>query len=343
MNTDKLNNELWKQIKWGYSILALVCYYTFFQSFYNLIAYGVVIPEDTILGTLKSIFENFVPTCVTFFLNIFIVFRIFTSFPSNIKIILDAIASLLALSVLNFCYIAFKGLNFSLVNWAGTIFNDVFIFLGIEVYHYVLKFRASMIRERKTTALATNYKYEALVARLNPHFLFNSLSLLYLLIPSDTSKAQNFVITLSHMYRYVLSKLQSRRVELTEELAFIDTYEKAIMIGNDGAFKIRYTNRELAQGKWLIPCTLQLLVENVVRHNKMSEQTPMIADISISEEHIIVSNPKRPKPSGYSSKIGLDYITQMYGDLGKQVEILDEETMFSVKIPFVPSNTSTKI
>lgn len=112
------------------------------------------------------------------------------------------------------------------VNWAGTVFNNIFLLLGLEVAYFVKNHirHIQQISENKQKAL--QYQYEALRAQVNPHFLFNTLNMLYALVGKDTEKSKQFILSLSRIYRYVLDQQGHERVTLDYELKFAKEYAK---------------------------------------------------------------------------------------------------------------------
>lgn len=335
MNEKESCCNMLKRIHWKRCSLAVLLYYVYFQVFYNLIAYGVVLPGGLDIETLYSVVNNFIPTFLMFLFNMLIVIFLFKRVKVQIKIFLDVLVSLLVLFAVNLAYIFFKGFNWGIVTWAGTIFNDIFILLGVEVYHYVIKFKDSVVKEQQAKTYALTYKYDALVSQINPHFLFNSLNLLFLLIPINPEKSQKFVLLLSEMYRYILSKQSYESILLSDELCFIDLYEELISLKCNNMFKIEYENREGARGKKIIPFTVQLLVENIINHNIVSKRYPMTAKIVIGDNGFSVTNHIVSKHSKHSSKVGLHYISEMYAMHGKIIEIENLNNEFRVFVPFL--------
>lgn len=87
--------------------------------------------------------------------------------------------------------------------------------------------------------------------------------------------------------------------------------------------------------KYIIPFTLQLLIENVVKHNKLSINEPMTVMIQFEKEFLTVSNPINRKEQVQSSRIGMEYIRQLYKAYGKHIEVKDDNITFTVKIPYI--------
>lgn len=174
----------------------------------------------------------------------------------------------------------------------------------------------------------------ALKNQINPHFLFNSLNSLNSLI-RDNLEATTFVNKLSFMYRYILQSGQQDLVTLKEELKFLESYVYLI--------KTRYRNRFDIHididDKWLhkdIPTlALQLLVENAVKHNEISESNPLVVKLYIEDEYIIIENPVKPRMTFIDSTgQGLANIDKRYFLLkNKHIIISNENDIFKIKLP----------
>lgn len=322
--------------KWILGI-GIVLYYLFFQTFYNLIVYNTIIPGGFDFSVITSIFNNFIPTLICFCFNYLIVFKIDFKVKTYMKFVCDCILSLVCLCSLNLMYIGlFREFDFSTVNWGGTIFNDIYVLLFVEVYHYTYKFKISVLREEEARMNELNYKYNALISQINPHFLFNSLNGLYMLIPKDSAKSQQMVLNLVDMYRYILTKQKHKAILLTEELGFLDSYEQLMALRSNNCFHIVYTGRTQRQSYMIVPFTLQLLIENVIKHNVISSKYPMKVEIIITDDCIQVINPIRRKRSVESSSVGLTYLVQMYAQFNRSIDIIDDGKTFEVRIPFLP-------
>jgi len=181
------------------------------------------------------------------------------------------------------------------------------------------------------------YKLEALKNQLNPHFLFNTFSTLISLISEDQVLAKEYAHRLSNMYRYILTRHDVELATIQEELEFVEAYIFMVAIRFDNLVKLHNrvnTNLKLFH----IPSfSLQLLVENAVKHNVISNKHPLNIYIENSDTQIIVRNDfKSKKTSETSTGIGLNNIKDRYKLISNQaVEIISNENEFIVKIPIV--------
>ena len=172
--------------------------------------------------------------------------------------------------------------------------------------------------------------------QLNPHFLFNSLNTLIAEIEYNPQNAVHFTKHLSSVYRYVLQSQDKTLVTLGEELEFIRSYLflHEVRLGNCLTCQ-NNVPAEYAE-KMLPPLTLQLLVENVIKHNSITPGKPMVITIRIEDEYLSVSNPIHPKKSVASSGIGLENLAKRCELMsGKKIIIKNETEKFTVKVPLL--------
>jgi len=181
-------------------------------------------------------------------------------------------------------------------------------------------------------------QFEALKSQLSPHFLFNSLSILTSLIHEDVDLSELFIKRLSKAYRYILEQRDQDLVPLITELDFIQSYTFLLKIRFENKFDVIIDVPPSIQNSYRIaPLTLQLLIENAVKHNRMSLQEKLRVRVYTSEDWLIVENPiqarDQPEPS---TGVGLANITNRYSLLtDRSVEFGEKEGLFVVKIPLI--------
>lgn len=195
--------------------------------------------------------------------------------------------------------------------------------------------------QRKAARLqleSDNAKYEALQNQLNPHFLFNSLNTLISEIEYNPESAVRFTRKLSDVYRYVLQCQQQRTVSLADEILFLESYIYLHRVRLGDCIVIDNRVTEGTDYIKVAPLTLQLLAENVVKHNIITEENIMhiILDITTDKNFMIVSNKLIPKLSDAVTGIGLKNLSNRYLLLcGKDIEVCRGNGMFEVKIPLL--------
>ena len=190
------------------------------------------------------------------------------------------------------------------------------------------------IEEMKREKLKMDYN--TLQDQLNPHFLFNNLSVLKSLIIYDQKTAVSFTQNFTDVYRYVLKSRDKMLVELKDELKFIDSYialhKERLGNGIDVQFMIDKSGVE----KNIAPLSLQLLVENAIKHNIVSKEHPLLLEISSDENYLIVKNNLQLKESSYSTKTGLSNLIKRYELLeGGNIKVEQTDDYFKVKVPLL--------
>ena len=181
-------------------------------------------------------------------------------------------------------------------------------------------------------------QFAALKSQVNPHFLFNSLSILSSLVHADPDLSERFIDQLSRAYRYILEQKDNERVLLKTELEFIQAYRFLLNIRFENKFDVLIDVPETEQSRYSIaPLTLQLLVENAVKHNRMSAKEPLQVHIKLEGECLVVQNNLQPRPqSENSTGVGLQNIITRYGMLTeKPVWVGESDGSFVVKIPLL--------
>ena len=224
----------------------------------------------------------------------------------------------------------------------------LFVAFGVLIVALVLLNRM-LFFQRNTEAL--NRKTQELEKRqlaseisllktqVNPHFLFNSLSILSSLVRVDPDLSEQFIDQLSHSYRYILEQKEQTLVTLRTELGFIESYTFLLKIRFENKFDIKVDLPEEVLDKFRIaPLTLQLLIENAVKHNRMSEQEPLIVYIGLENKHmLVVKNKLQPRSTpSTSTGVGLKNIIDRYALLTKKKVWSGElDGDFVVKVPLL--------
>jgi LytS/YehU family sensor histidine kinase len=183
----------------------------------------------------------------------------------------------------------------------------------------------------------TLVKYNALRNQLNPHFLFNALTSLNSLIFENQQLASDFLQQLSKVYRYVLQNKEKETVSLSTELDFISHYIFLLKtrFGNGIEFQIGLP--EKAKEKEIVPVTLQILIENAMKHNVVSNEAPLRISISIDDKYLDIVNSVNKKTQVESSnKQGLENLKSLYQYLtDKPIDIIETDNLFQVRIPLI--------
>lgn len=181
------------------------------------------------------------------------------------------------------------------------------------------------------------FQLEALRSQVDPHFLFNSFNTLVDLIETDEKKAVDHVGDLSTFFRNILQVRDSALITVREELTLLRTYFALEQRRFGEAIQLEVQVPEEALQRQIVPLTLQLVVENAIKHNRASLEEPLMIQILTMDDHLIISNPVRERLSPpHSTGFGLSSIQKRYAALiKKQVEIGSSNGVFTVKIPLL--------
>ncbi len=204
------------------------------------------------------------------------------------------------------------------------------------VIFVILLWQASLKREQKLREEKLIFQNETLKNQINPHFLFNSLNTLSSLISTRQEIAEEFIQRLSSIYRYILENSSHDRVPLSVELSFIKDYFYLHQIRDDG--KILMEIRVDAPENYeILPVSLQILVENSIKHNKATRENPLKIVIYVENKYVIVKNNLQKMATHLNStQIGLKNLAQRVNLVsGKQLIAEETSSEFIVKIPLL--------
>lgn len=314
---------------------ATVIYVIFFLFFYFWMRYDTPMPNPP-MTMVMIMAKNFCPIFTLVVINYFIVYHFHLSTPHWVKFLIDFILSVAALISVDL-FITFT--SHRPVEWAGTFFSDIIIFIAMENLYSEKKSRMALRTQAMTRHELMRYKYEALKAQFDPHFLFNSLNILYSFIPVNPVKSQQYVLKLSQIYRYILDKGDKSEVTVREEINFIQSYIEILCIRYNDSFKVDIHNIEPYYDRKIIPFTLQILLENVVKHNMISASMPMSININGHENYVEVSNPIVPKIQNTEprtgTRIGIKYLTKLYKSYQRQFRIESDGVHFTAILPYL--------
>ena len=260
-----------------------------------------------------------------------------------IMIGLSFLESFLIVSFLN--YTQYYNLQFSLFDlfYTGGLVL-VFSLLIVAIYELVYSlgaFNQLALETEKLKRENLQSQLDSLKEQIKPHFLFNSLSTLLGLIDENKDRSKKFVEELAYVYRYLLQSSEHELIPLSEELAFIKAYYYLLKTRfEDGLLLDIYIGNETAQ-QLIPPLTLQILLENAVKHNLISTSRPLRVSIHVSGEHEIeiVNNLQRKISPVLSTGTGLVNLMTKYTLLQQpKPEIFETPDQFKVRIPLIPNS-----
>lgn len=229
--------------------------------------------------------------------------------------------------------------------WAlllGTVTHLLAIIANEGQFTYY-QWKKAIIEAERLQKINWESRYEGLKQQVNPHFLFNSINTLSSLIYEDKAEAGRYVKEMSRVYRYLLRNNDDELVPLQTELDFIQSYYHLLRtrFGSGIHLKVEVPQRHTAS--LLPPLTLQMLVENAVKHNNVSRDAPLTVTLACTGEGwLLVKNNLQPKQGRVDSTgIGLANIREKYKLLGlPDVELRHSQDAFTVLIPLVERHTS---
>lgn len=181
-------------------------------------------------------------------------------------------------------------------------------------------------------------QYEVLKNQLNPHMLFNSLNTLRSLVREDQDKAQEYIQELSRVLRYTLQGNDSKSVTLRDEMEFVSAYIFLLKMRFEDnlSFDIRIDKQY--DDHRLPPMAVQMLIENAVKHNEISDRRPLSIRVYTEGEELVVTNPVQPKLTATAGTgVGLANLAKRYHLLYKCEIQITENKYFTVRIPLIPN------
>lgn len=180
-------------------------------------------------------------------------------------------------------------------------------------------------------------QYHHLKNQVNPHFLFNTFTSIDGLVHSDPQLASQFIRHLTKVYRYILENRENEVVRIEKELDFLRHYISLLEIRYMNAIRFEVALSDRAMERGIVTVTLQMLLDNAIKHNEVSVQKPLTIRIVSDNEFVMVQNNKQlRKQIEHSNRHGLSQLSQLYSYLSPQaVQILDTTDEFCVKIPLL--------
>jgi two-component system, LytTR family, sensor kinase len=205
------------------------------------------------------------------------------------------------------------------------------------IRYFIGRWKDSLVYAERLEKEKSQVQFDNLKNQLNPHFLFNALTSLNTLITENPTLASQFLQQMSKVYRYVLQNKDKNFVSLQTELDFIGNYVFLAQTRFTEALKIKFTIDESAKDKAIVPVTLQILIENSMKHNIIELQRPLSIDIYTSGGYLVVSNNlQHRKIVETSNKMGLENLKSLYRFLTDKPVIIEQDAKcFSVKVPLL--------
>jgi len=241
-------------------------------------------------------------------------------------------------------YDQFNILGYQLETWdliKGLILGFCINLIFTTLYEgdYMLgKYRQSTMEKESLLQLSLQQEFDTLKGQVNPHFLFNCFNTLSSLITEDKNKADAFLHELSKVYRYLLRNNEDGLSTLQSEIRFIESYSSLLHTRHGEAVQINIEIDKRYEAYLVPSLSLQLLVENVVKHNVKSKNMPLIIDIfTVAGNKLVVNNNlQRRTVKAPSNKVGLENIRAKYALLKQPgFQVLEDKHNFTVVLPLI--------
>lgn len=255
------------------------------------------------------------------------------------------LSTIYSLSIVNLTFYLYRQLftqstpdldQFAVMNIYGLLFVLPAVSINFGIY-FLQQWKKSKLRAEQLEKERIRSQLESLKSHLDPHFLFNNLNILGGLIGQDDNRAQKFLTSFSDVYRYVLKNKNEELVPLGEEMKFLDSYIQLLRMRFKDAMLIN-KDPQLEEGNYyVLPMALQILLENVIKHNYLTEEEPLDLEIRIDGESIVVQNSIQKKDSSATSiGTGLENIRKRLSYLtDQQLEVMNIDSHFIVKLPLL--------
>jgi len=216
------------------------------------------------------------------------------------------------------------------------------ISLFFHAFYFYKALQESKLKEQKVIAGTASAKFESLKNQIDPHFLFNSLNVLTSLIEENPDNAQRFTTSLSKVYRYVLEQKDKELVSVEEELAFAKTYMDLLKMRFENSLFYEVPKTLVNPEARVVPLSLQLLLENAIKHNVVSESRPLTIRIYEDGNYLVIENNYQKKEVLNPRRgVGLDNIINRYHIVTNRKVVIDQnQNVFQVKLPILTQKIS---
>lgn len=225
----------------------------------------------------------------------------------------------------------------TIANYYIAFILTVIITLMVHTFFFYKRFQENRVKEQKIIAGTASAQFETLKNQIDPHFLFNSLNVLSSLIEENPDNAQRFTTSLSKIYRYVLEQKDKELVSVQEEISFAKTYMNLLKMRFENSVFYELPELIPTDEARVVPLSLQLLLENTIKHNVVSPQRPLNIKIFIENGSLVVENNLQKKEVLQDRRgVGLQNIVSRYAILTTRNVLVEETTdYFRVKLPIL--------
>lgn len=239
-----------------------------------------------------------------------------------------------------FLYFIFQGLDTT--NFFSHLFSvevpaaikqfAIWVLIGSAAFFYYI-WQRTVASENALRESNLKYRYMSLKSQVNPHFLFNSLNTLSELVHSDPGEAEKYIHELASIYRYVIENEERDLVPLEEEINFARAFFKLYELREKDKIFLNINTGD-STGLAIIPVSLQILIENAIKHNTASREHPLVIDIERDNDYLVVRNNLQRKNVMETMKLGLENLKERLKlTMDKELKINDDSHYYIVLIP----------
>ena len=297
----------------------------------GLFGFVALLMVATVIKGIESIFDKYYPYERNIFIRLTLQFLVSLAILMTIRQFFFEVANrYLTLSISKDWIIAATIIH--IVSIAALIFS-------MFGFHFFNKWQETELKKEKLEKEKATVQYDNLKNQLNPHFLFNSLTSLNALIFENPTLASEFLQQLSKVYRYVLENKDKTLVTLATEVKFVANYVHLLKARFDEGLEVNIEIDDMVSDKQILPVTLQILIENAIKHNSTSKNTPLRINIYAQDGYLVVKNNLQiKKVVENSNKQGLENLKNLYTYLiEKEIQIKQDSSSFAVMIPLIDS------
>jgi two-component system LytT family sensor kinase len=262
---------------------------------------------------------------------------------------------LLVIGILSLIFSLFSELLFkiglsNLISQYSETTIRVFILTFVSLFFYTIldfalysynQYSVVQIESIRISRQQLELQFDALKSQLSPHYLFNNLNTIYSLVHQDQVRTEHYIRMMAQTYQYILNTHSQKEISIIEEIGFIEAYKYLLEIRFGSTLEINIKLTQDTLSYYIPPLSLQILIENAVKHNSFDEENPLRIEILNDYDDIIVrNNISLAKPKSDSLKIGLDNLRKRYSYLTTRKLQTIVNNYFIVRIPILKTISS---
>jgi LytS/YehU family sensor histidine kinase len=309
---------------------------------------GVLASVPKIAERHFSVSEALVNSGITFLFALFVWYYNIYTFPQSknrqfstyrlVRSLLLGIGVMFLLAYLQQLLLSHLdfGPNMLMVEFRGILINLIF-YMFLHLLYQGYENQQVGIELERTKADSLGAQYEMLKQQVNPHFLFNNMNTLKAMVETGDTDTVDFILKLSDFYRFTLESRKLDLIRLSDEIEILTAYMFLLKARFEDGIVLTNTIEPQYYGSLIPPFTIQLLIENCIKHNVVSLDHPLEIKLYTEGDKIVVENKVQPKKSAeVSTKVGLENINQRYIHLlNQKIDIESNEQYFKIKLPVI--------